>query len=594
MSAPSRSVPDRIVSPLSTRDARNHVVLFLLILLASALFFLGLGTPGLFDADEPAYAGAAREMLERGDWVTPYFNGQPRFDKPVLFYWLILLTYRVFGITEFAVRFWSALAGVGLVVLLWRAARRRMGDAAALWTGVAFSTNLLTALLARAAVTDMLLTFFVTAAILAGLAAVEQPDSTSRWAARGMWAAMALAALVKGPVGLVIPAMALGGCLLTLREVRTGLRRLVPWEGLALFLLIAAPWYVLALSANGWGFIEGFVIKHHVTRYTGVISSHAGPLWFYFPVVLVGFFPWSGFLPAALWRAAGTVRRRRAEAAGDHLVVTCLCWLTGLFIFFSLAGTKLPSYLFPVFPAMALLVGSAIAISNAKPTTDNRATAAPIDRFSVLGSQFSIGSGRPVPRWVTGLTPWLIGVTGGALAVGLFLLPLIFDRVRPAARGVLDGVAPPTGIGWGLAALLLVGITAALAAKGHWRPILLAVTMCGFILTAALAVAPMAYGIAQGSLREFSEEAGRIVQPGDPVLVYGLNAPSVVFYANRRVRPIGAGAPGEVEAAVRAMHESGRSAALITRSGLMPQLKDIPGLALRKSVGGYALYVSSP
>jgi 4-amino-4-deoxy-L-arabinose transferase-like glycosyltransferase len=594
MSAPSRSVPDRIVSPLSTRDARNHVVLFLLILLASALFFLGLGTPGLFDADEPAYAGAAREMLERGDWVTPYFNGQPRFDKPVLFYWLILLTYRVFGITEFAVRFWSALAGVGLVVLLWRAARRRMGDAAALWTGVAFSTNLLTALLARAAVTDMLLTFFVTAAILAGLAAVEQPDSTSRWAARGMWAAMALAALVKGPVGLVIPAMALGGCLLTLREVRTGLRRLVPWEGLALFLLIAAPWYVLALSANGWAFIEGFVIKHHVTRYTGVISSHAGPLWFYFPVVLVGFFPWSGFLPAALWRAAGTVRRRRAEAAGDHLVVTCLCWLTGLFIFFSLAGTKLPSYLFPVFPAMALLVGSAIAISNAKPTTDNRATAAPIDRFSVLGCQLSIAAERSVPRWVTGLTPWLIGVTGGALAVGLFLLPLIFDRVRPAARGVLDGVAPPTGIGWGLAALLLVGITAALAAKGHWRPILLAVTMCGFILTAALAVAPMAYGIAQGSLREFSEEAGRIVQPGDPVLVYGLNAPSVVFYANRRVRPIGAGAPGEVEAAVRAMRASGRSAALITRSGLMPQLKDIPGLALRKSVGGYALYVSSP
>ena len=90
------------------RDSRNYVPFFVLVLLASALFFLGLGTPGLFDADEPAYAGAAREMLERGDWVTPYFNGQPRFDKPILFYWLILLSYRVFGITEFAVRVWSA------------------------------------------------------------------------------------------------------------------------------------------------------------------------------------------------------------------------------------------------------------------------------------------------------------------------------------------------------------------------------------------------------------------------------------------------------------------------------------------------------
>jgi 4-amino-4-deoxy-L-arabinose transferase-like glycosyltransferase len=563
-------------------------------LLASALFFLGLGTPGLFDADEPAYAGAAREMLERGDWVTPYFNGQPRFDKPILFYWLILLSYRVFGITEFAVRFWSALAGVGLVVLLWRAARRRMGDEAALWTGVAFSANLLTALLARAAVTDMLLTFFVTAAILAGLTAVEQPDPANRWPARGMWAAMALAALVKGPVGLVVPAMALGGCLAVLREVRAGLRRLVPWEGPVLFLLIAAPWYALALSANGWAFIEGFVIKHHLTRYTGVVSSHAGPLWFYLPVVLVGFFPWSGFLPAALWRAAGTARRRRAEAPGDRLAVTCLCWLTGLFVFFSLAGTKLPSYLFPAFPAMALLAGSAISISNAKPTTDNRPTGAPIDRFSVVGFQMSIAAEQPIPRWVTRLTPWLIGATGGTLAVGLFLLPLVLDRLRPAARGVLDGVTPPTAMSWGLAALLLVGIGASLAARGRWRPALLAATMCGLVLTAALAVAPMAYGIAQRSLREFSEEARRVVQPGDPVLVYGLNAPSIVFYADRRVRPIGAGAPGEVGAAVRALRAAGRSAALITRSGLMPQLKDVPGLALRKAAGGYALFVSSP
>jgi len=571
----------------------GKTVLLGLLLLAGTLFFFQLGATGLFDADEPAYAGAAREMLARGDWVTPHFNGQPRFDKPILFYWLILLSYRVFGITEFAVRFWSALAGMGLGVLLWRAARRRIGGEAALWAGVAFSANLLTALLARAAVTDMLLTFFVTAAILAGLAAVEEPESRNRWPARGLWAAMALAVLVKGPVGLLIPAMALGGCLVVLREVRAGLRRLFPWEGPVLFLLIAGPWYALALSANGWAFIEGFLIKHHLTRYTGVISSHAGPLWFYVPVVLVGFFPWSGFLPAALWRAGRTARRRRAEMAGDRLVVTCLCWLTGLFVFFSLAGTKLPSYLFPAVPAMALLVGSAISISNGKPTTENRSTTEAIGRLSVAGSPLSIPAERPVPLWIAGLTPWLIGLTGGVLAAGLLLLPLAFDRLRPAARGVLDGVTPPIGIAWGLAALLLGGVAASLAARGRWRPILLAVTMSSLILTAALAVAPTAYGIVQGSLREFAEEARGIVRPGDPVLVYGLNAPSVVFYADRRVLPIGAGAVGEVEAAVRGLREAGRSAALITRSVLTPQLKDVPALTLRKSAGGYALYVSS-
>ncbi len=576
------------------RSPRDYWIPLTLVLLSAGLFFAGLGTPGLFDADEPAYAGAAREMLQRGDWVTPYFNGQPRFDKPIFFYWLILLSYRIFGVTEFAVRVWSALAGVGLVVLLWRAARRRIGGEAALWAGVAFSANFLTALLARAAVTDMLLTCFVTAAILAGLRTVETPEPGTRWPVRGMWAAMALAVLVKGPVGVLIPAMALGGCLVVFRECRVGLRRLCPWEGPALFLLIAAPWYVLALWANGWAFIAGFVIKHHLTRYTGVISSHAGPLWFYIPVVLVGFFPWSGFLPMALWRTAGVARRRRAETAGDRLAVTCLCWLAGLFVFFSLAGTKLPSYLFPAFPAMALLAGGAIPISYVRPTTENRSTTGTIDSSSVVGCRFSIAAERPAPRWVRGLAPWLIGLMGGALAAGLLLVPVVFDRLRPAARGVLDGVTPPIGLVGLLAVLLAGGVAASLVARGHWRPILLAATMSSLILAAALAVAPAAYAILQGPLRAFAEEARSVVRPGDPVLLYGLNAPSVVFYADRRVRSIGAGAPGEVEAAVRELRRSGRSTALITRTGLMPQLNHIAGLMLRKSAGGYALYVSSP
>jgi 4-amino-4-deoxy-L-arabinose transferase-like glycosyltransferase len=571
----------------------GKTTLLALLLFASILFFFRLGATGLFDADEPAYAQAAREMLQRGDWVTPHFNGQPRFDKPILFYWLILLSYRVFGITEFAVRVWSALAGLGLVVLVWQEARRRIGGEAGLWAGIAFGANLLTALLARAAVTDMLLTFFVTAAILAGLGALEAPGSGGRWQSRGMWTAMALAVLVKGPVGVLIPAMALGGCLIALPGTRGCLRRLFPWEGPVLFVVIAAPWYVLALLANGWAFVEGFVIKHHVTRYTGVISSHAGPLWFYLPVILVGFFPWSGFLPAALWRAAKTVYGRKAGTAGDRLAVVCLCWLVGLFIFFSLAGTKLPSYLFPAFPAMALLAGSAIAISNGKPATENRSMEASVGRLSVVGCQFSIDEEVQVPRWIVGLAPWLIGLTGGVLAGGLFLVPLVFDRLRPAARGVLDDVATPVGLSFVLGGLVLVGIAASLFATGRWRPTLLAVTMSGLILVAGWAVAPTAYSVLQGSLREFAEDARRILRPEDPVLVYGLNAPSIVFYADRRVKPIGADAPGEVQAAVRSLVGAGRPAVVITRSSLAPRLKDIQGLALRQTAGGYALFVSA-
>ncbi|OGB92049.1 MAG: hypothetical protein A2Z31_04600 [candidate division NC10 bacterium RBG_16_65_8] len=140
--------------------------------------------------------------------------------------------------------------------------------------------------------------------------------------------------------------------------------------------------------------------------------------------------------------------------------------------------------------------------------------------------------------------------------------------------------------------MLLVGVGAALLARRRWRPALLAATMSGLILAAAGLVAPTAHGILQGALREFSQEAGRILQPGDPVVVYGLNAPSIVFYAERRVKPVGADAPGEVEAAVRGLVEAGRPAVVIARSNLVPRLNQMHGLALRTSRGGYALYVA--
>jgi 4-amino-4-deoxy-L-arabinose transferase-like glycosyltransferase len=563
-----------------------------LLLLAGTLFFFRLGAPGLFDADEPAYAQAAREMAKGGDWVTPHFNDRPRFDKPPLFYWLILLSYRLFGVTEFAARFWSALAGVSVTGLLWVAARRWYGSSAALMTGVAFTTSLLTALLARAAVTDMLLCLFVTASITAGLQALQAEATLSRWWAVGGWVAMALAVLVKGPVGVLIPAMALGGSLLILREFRLGLTRLVPWQGPALFLAIAAPWYGLVLTANGWAFVEGFIIKHNLSRFGGVISSHGGPLWFYIPVLLLGFFPWCGRLPSALWRAIRVARLAKPVGPSERLTAACLCWFLGVFAFFSLAGTKLPSYLFPAFPALALLVGAGgIEIENEKPTTNNRITVGIIDRLSVVGCQLSIEAERPVPRWVSGLGSWLMALTGFALAAAFFLVPWIFEWARPAARGVLDGVPPPTGLAWGLGGLVSAGTLAGLTVNNRWRPAVLAGMMVGLILTAG-AVAPRAYAIIQGPLREFSDEVRRILGPDDPVLVYGLNAPSVVFYANRRVTPLGSEDLGKLAEAVRGIRDAGRPAVVITRSALAPRLAEVQSLIRLRSRGGYALYVS--
>jgi 4-amino-4-deoxy-L-arabinose transferase-like glycosyltransferase len=589
-------------SPFPAEDRwRKTASLLLLLLLSGTLFFFRLGGPGLFDADEPAYAEAAREMVETGDWITPHFNGRPRFDKPILFYWLIALSYRMFGVSEFAVRFWSALAGVGVMLLLTGAAGRWFGWPADLRAGLAFCLNLLTALLARAGVTDMLLTLFVTLAILAGVAALNTPSGTrperaapekeAWWWGMTAWAAMGVAVLVKGPVGLLIPGMALGGGCLICREVRGGLRRLVPWQGPVLFAVITLPWYALVLAANGWPFIEGFVIKHHLTRFAGVVSSHAGSIWFYLPVALIGFFPWSGFLPRAFWQAVSVARRGQGWEPAERLLIVCACWVTGVFLFFSLAGTKLPSYLFPAFPGMALLVG-ATAFSNGKPTTDNRSMQRTDDRLSVVRCPFSIGSEAGVPRWLDRLELWLIGLAGGALAVGFGAVPWLLDIVRPRAGGILDGVAAPVGLACWLAGLLAVGTAGSVLAKDSWRLGLLATMMGLVIFTAEVAVAPQTHAILQGALREFAEEARHILVSQGTLVVYGLNAPSIVFYAQHPVTPLGPASPDEA-AQFRRMLEAGHPVVVITRSVHAARLDGVPGLFRLESRGGYAIYCSA-
>ena len=587
MSPPLRSI--------SRPFLQGRSAIFALLLFAGVLFFLRLGSTGLFDADEPAYAGAAREMLERGDWITPHFNGRPRFDKPVLFYWLIGLSYRLLGVSEFAVRCWSALAGVALVLLVAWAGRRWFGERAGLWAGLALATNPFTILLARAAVTDMLLTLCMTAALLAALEAIGgAPGRTGRWVALG-WGAMALAVLVKGPVGLLIPALVLAGTSVALREVRPALRRLFPWWGLALFLALSLPWYGLVLAANGRAFIEGFVIKHHLGRYTGVVSSHGGPLWYYLPVLLVGFFPWSGFVPRALWAATLVARRRRAGTPAERVAVACGVWVAVVFLFFSLAATKLPSYLFPAFPALALLVGALGQPGGwtSGPTIDPGAPGAPGDPGSGGWTSLAAGLAGRIPVWLDRLSLWVLGVLGALLGIAAALAPVILGAARPAARGVLDGVEIPAGLVWGLAGLLALGTAAGLLARPAWRPAVLGAMGGALALTAVLWIAPMVYEIQQGALREYAEEARRTLGPDGVLVAYGLNAPSVVFYAHHPVTTLGASSPEDVEQ-LRGLVRSGRPVLVISRAGQASRLAGVSGLQPVNSRGGYALYGSVP
>ncbi len=324
----------------------------LLVLLALPLFFVALGGHGLSDPDEPYYAVPALEMLRGGTWLVTTLRDQPWFDKPILFYWVVLLAYRLIGVSETAARLGSACAALaGLFAV--RAVGRRIGlDAKASFAAaLILATSLEYAFLARAAVTDMTLTLTVTLAMLAAAAYLA---SGSRGSAFLFGAALGLAALTKGPVGLILPAVALGGYALLAR--RSEVLRPRGWvAGIAGVVLTAGPWYAYMAIEHGDLLIRTFIGEGNVGRF--VNPEHPSSPFYYLVVLAAGLLPWSGALPVAL---AGPARPSswRAETGPGRPIgsLYALCWFAAPILVFSLSASKLPTYILPAFPAAALLL----------------------------------------------------------------------------------------------------------------------------------------------------------------------------------------------------------------------------------------------
>lgn len=239
-------------------------------------------------------------MLHSGDWITPHFNFQPRFDKPILFYWLIALAYTGFGIGEYAARFWSATFAAGLTLSIYLFGRQLLGQRGALIAALAFATNVGTVILGRAAVTDMTLALCMTWTLFCFFDAYLATDQTRVSLLLVGYLAMALAVLIKGPIGLLLPGLTVGLFLIIRRRARATLSRLRLPTGLLLFTVIALPWYVLVLRENGWAFAQGFFVQHHINRYLGVVSSHVMGHLYFLPVVVLGFSRGAGRCPMPL------------------------------------------------------------------------------------------------------------------------------------------------------------------------------------------------------------------------------------------------------------------------------------------------------
>ena len=348
----------------------------LLVGLAFLTFFVGLGRPAITDSDEAFYAQAGREMVETGDWVTPRYNGEYRFEKPVLFYWLVALAYLPAGAGEFAARLPSALAGLGLVLVAFACARRWYDDDTAILAGAVTATSFAYVGWARQALPDLALACFITAAIWAAFEALVVPRTACGrrrgWlAAAG--AALAAGFLTKGPVGVVLPALAVGPAAVwrCLSEGRSAggpgrpLARLAADVGLlaVICLILTLPWFAAMTATHGPAYLERFFIDENMERFATDRYNDPRPFWYYLPIVIGGLLPWSPLM-VVFWRPVRAVLAgvRRVGAAEVRLVL----WALAPLLFYSLSIGKQPRYVLPVLLPLAILLARGLSRAPAR------------------------------------------------------------------------------------------------------------------------------------------------------------------------------------------------------------------------------------
>lgn len=368
------------------------------------MLFANLGGARLFDRDEALNASCGREMFESGDYVVPTFNGELRTAKPALIYWFMSASYATFGVTEFAARFFSAVASLGTLLCVYACGRMLFGERVGLMAVVVLVTGLMFAAVGRACTPDPFFVFGVTLVMTCFVAGVvrrngrfglvapdDSPDPRAAVPGWGWWcatsAAMGFAVLAKGPAGLVLSCGIIGLYLLWATDARRdrdeseskrswwasalhGTGRLFhpariwrcgwamrPVVMFAIVLAIAAPWYVMVGIRTGGEWSWTFFWHDNVRRFAEPLEGHRGPIVYYIPAILIGLFPWSPFLPSALTSAWKTSRRPSAECDDrTDAVRFVVCWAGFVVTLFSLAGTKLPNYVLPAYPALALLI----------------------------------------------------------------------------------------------------------------------------------------------------------------------------------------------------------------------------------------------
>ncbi|HSK10396.1 MAG TPA: glycosyltransferase family 39 protein [Vicinamibacterales bacterium] len=462
-----------------------------LILLSGVVFGLGLGTPAITDADEAYYAEASREMVERGDYLTPRFNYRERFQKPVLYYWATSAAYRLFGVREWTARAGAALSGLALVLLTFAAGRRWGDQALGLLAGAVVATSFGAVFVARMALPDLPLAFFISATVYALLVALfDRPPHRARW-----WVASGVAAglgfLTKGPVALAIPALVLA-VPFVLERGWQHLRARDLALAAAAFALVGVPWYAAMTAEHGTRYLRGFFIGDNLERFATTAYNPHRSLFFYVPIVLGGMLPWSPFFLLGIRPALSAWRARRLPR---RLSVRLLCWSLVPFLLFSVSVGKQPRYILPMLPPLGL--GLALWI---------RQAAGP----------------RPT---VPGTQPTLFRALSAAAGALLLLLAALLWRAQPLLVNV-----PPGRRAGGLVALAVAaGAVILIPFTRRWRLAPLALVLAGSVMVVVLNQSVQKvrglYPVEQMARAVLTER-----QAGEPVGPYRVFVRNLIFY----------------------------------------------------------------
>lgn len=322
------------------------------------LFFYRLDALGLTGPDEPRYAEVAKEMFLSHDYVTPRLLGQPWFEKPILYYWCAAAFYSLLGTNETAARLPSALSALALVAFVFVTTRRSLDFHARWLSAMILATSLSMAAFSHAASTDMLLTATFSMAMLAFFVILTNPESSFSASLLAVgYAFLGLSVLAKGPVGIALAALILAGFFWMTGEWRL-IKKLHILLGMGIVFLVAGPWYWFCYRANGWTFIETFLVQHNLMRFATNEFQHSRPFWFFVPVILAGLLPWTFLFTLPASQARRLWRRRFWRSRPD--VTYLVLWITVPFLFFTLAQSKLPGYILPIVIPLSLALGRAI------------------------------------------------------------------------------------------------------------------------------------------------------------------------------------------------------------------------------------------